>query len=254
MSRALLLAAVLAAPAAAAPRVVSDGLETMKRWTVYDDAPAGALDLARLCRAAYLPCGLVVRAGEDLSVPAAKVGGENAYDLLQALLAAHPGYRARFSQGTLTVEPEGDRCAAALERPLKRRWYDSASPPAVAADALAAAGLAAVSAQARALTLDAALGARYKDLQFEVRRGATARQVLDGVAATDGWMMWTLTSAAGPAGEPCARFSSDDWRKPQAVAGPPKRGWAPNDWAGRRSLPSRAEVAPPPPVMLESPR
>jgi hypothetical protein len=242
------LAALLLPGAAAAIRVTTGGLEPMKRWTVYDDGPAGTLDLERLCRAAYLPCGAVLRPGDELSVPSGPIGGENAYDLLTRLLAAHPGYRAEFSQGALNVLPKDDACLAALDKPAPRANYAKRTALSIAADELEAAGLRGPAAGLRAAALARGEVERYLDLDFEVRKGATLRDALNGAAAADGRMMWVARST----GRGCGTFRGTDWRKSQALARPAKRGWVPNGNAARALMPERAEVAPPPPVMLES--
>lgn len=254
---ALVAAALLSGPSAAAPEFRTNGLEPMKRWIVYDDGPAGPLDLARLCRSAFLACGAVVRPGEALAVRAERVGGENAYDLLMLILAAHPGYRAEFSQGALNVLPEGgDRCVAALRAPAPPRAFARRPAAAAAAEELDAAGWGAHAADVRSAALPPGEIERYLDLDFDVRPGATLRQFLNAVAATDGRMMWTAESVPPCAGAKdcapaCGRLAVRSWRRPQALAAPAKRGWVPLDSPGVRLL-SRAEVAPPPPVMLES--
>lgn len=255
--RLLALAALLAVPAAGAPSVVTDGLTPMKRWIVYDEGPAGELDLARLCRAARLPCGAILPPGERLAVPAPKIGGENAYDLLTRILAAHPEYRASFEEGTLTVARDGDLCARALERPAARARYAKLSSPAVAAEILSAAGFAEQSRGLLTSALAPIEAARYFDLDFEVRGGASVRRALDDVASTDGLMMWLAESEPSCSGakacaRPCRAFRVADWRSPQALESPARRGWTPNGAPRPHLMLDHAEVAPPAPVMLES--
>ena len=253
------LAVLLASTAAAAPppAVRTDGLTPMRRWTVYDDGPGGDLDLARLCRAARLSCGAVLPPGERLAARAEKIGGENAYDLLALILAAHPGYRASFEEGALTVSRDGDRCARALERPAKRAHYSKLAAPAVAAEILRAAGFDAPARGMAASTLDPLDAARFLDLDFEVRSGASVRRALDDVASTDGLMMWIAETDPACAGEkacprPCRAFRAVDWRRPQELERPPRRGWTPNGVPLPHLMRDHADVAPPAPVMLES--
>lgn len=250
------LAALTAAAAAAPPEVRTDGLTPMKRWTVYDEDPSADLDLARLCRAARLSCGAVLPPGERLAAKAKRIGGENAYDLLQLILAAHPGYRASFEEGALTVARGGDLCARALERPARRAHYAKLASPAVAAEILRAAGFEGARGMLTS-TLDPADAARFLDLDFEVRSGATVRRALDDVASTDGLMMWVAESE--PACErskacarPCRSFRAADWRPPQALERPPRRGWTPDGVRPPHYMRDHADVAPPAPVMLES--
>jgi len=252
------LLAALAAPASALPPDVrTDGLTPMKRWTVYDDGPGGDLDLARLCRGARLSCGAVLPPGERLAAKAAKIGGENAYDLLQTILAAHPGYRASFEEGALTVSRDGDLCALALERPAKRAHFAKLAAPAVAAEILSGAGFAEAARGMRTATVDPADAARFLDLDFEVRSGATVRRALDDVASTDGLMMWVAVSepsceGAKACARPCRSFSAADWRPPQELERPPRRGWTPDGVRPPHLMSDHADVAPPAPVMLES--
>jgi len=249
---------VLAAAASAAPPpdIRTDGLTPMKRWTVYDEDPSKDLDLARLCRAARLSCGAVLPPGERLAAKAEKVGGENAYDLLALILAAHPGYRASFEEGALNVSRDGDLCARALERPARRARFPKLSAPAVGAEILRAAGFAASRGMLTS-TLDPADAARFLDLDFEVRAGATVRRALDDVASTDGLMMWVAESEPACVGakacaRPCRAFRAADWRPPQALERPPRRGWTPDGVPLPHLMRDHADVAPPAPVMLES--
>jgi hypothetical protein len=253
----LLAFAASAAFAAAPPDVRTDGLTPMKRWTVYDEDPSKDLDLARLCRAARLSCGAVLPPGERLAAKAEKIGGENAYDLLMRILAAHPGYRASFEEGALNVSRDGDLCARALERPARRARYPNLSDPAVAAEILRAAGFEEPARGMLTSTLDPSDAARFLDLDFEVRGGASVRRALDGVASTDGLMMWIAESepscsGAKPRASPCRAFRAADWRPPQALERPPRRGWTPDGVPLPHLMRDHAEVAPPAPVMLES--
>lgn len=248
---------LVAVAAAAPPAVLTDGLTPMKRWTVYDNGPGGDLDLARLCRAARLSCGAVLPPGERLAAKADKIGGENAYDLLALILAAHPGYRASFEEGALTVSRDGDLCGRALERPAKRAHYSKLSAPAVAAEILRSSGFGEQSRGLLTSALDPAEAARYLDLDFEVRGGASVRRALDDVASTDGLMMWIAEpdpacAGAASCARPCRAFRLSDWRPPQALEAPARRGWTPNGVPLPHLMRDHADVAPPAPVMLES--
>ncbi len=236
---------------AAGPRLVTDGLEPTRTWIVYDDGAGKELDFARLCRGAGLPCGAVLRRGERLSATVPRVGGATVYDLVKALLAAHPDYRARFVEGALDIAPLQDRCSAALDRPLARRDYRAAHPAEIAAGALSAAGQRASAADARALARDFFDASRYRVLELEILEGATARQVLDGAAAIDGMMMWSLESAAAcPPGrtcEPCGRFTAGVWRGRQAASRPPVHGQVPDPRASWHAVSAEKPKEPPAP-------
>jgi hypothetical protein len=155
------------------------------------------------------------------------------------------------------VAREGDLCARALERPARRANFPKLAAPAVAAEILLAAGFERESRSLLTSALDPLDAARYLDLDFEVRGGASVRRALDDVASTDGLMMWIAEpepacSGAKACARPCRGFRVENWRAPQALERPAKRGWSPNGAPLPRLMPDHAEVAPPAPVMLES--
>ncbi|MCR4294446.1 MAG: hypothetical protein NUW21_02855 [Elusimicrobia bacterium] len=209
----LLLAAALALSASARAAPAFATLEKVRGWPVYDGRVSGETDLGDLCRMARLPCGVVAAKGERLRAPAGPIAGLTVGELLDRVLAAHPGYAAEMSEGVLFVRRPKDACAAALERPAAPERYPIRSARVASWLVLRAAGWpAAADAGLASLTGDAE-DARYLRVDLIVHEGASVRRTLDAIARGDGRMLW----AAESDGKACAGFRFENRRRPQAI-------------------------------------
>lgn len=211
MIAALLLA--LAAPAAAWS---GPDLAKVRSWTVYDPRESGTVDFLDLCRLARLPCGAVAAPGEKLAAPAGPIAGRNVGELLDRILAAHPGHRASFDDGVLSIRAAG-ACEKALSKPMPPR---TAFPPRTARVAawlaLRRAGWKAEADRAMMSLGGEREDARFLNVELIVGRGVTVAQTLDAIARADGRMVWIAEQDA----KGCSGFRIASWREPQPLDGP----------------------------------
>lgn len=209
----LLLAAALALSASARAAPAFAALEKIRGWPVYDERVSGETDLDDVCRMALLPCGVVAAKGERLKAPAGPIAGRTVGDLLDRVLAAHPGYVAEMSEGVLFVRRPKDLCAAALERPAAPGDSPARSARVASWLVLREAGWpSAANAGLASLTGDAE-DARYQRVELLVHKGASVRRTLGAIARGDGRMLW----AAESDGKSCTGFRFNSWRRPRAI-------------------------------------
>lgn len=209
---ALLLALALAAPAAAAPSF--PGLEKIRAWPIYDARASGETDFGDVCRMARLACAVIAPKGETLEAPEGPIAGRTAGELLDRVLAAHPGYALEMREGVLTIRRRKDACAAALERPAREADLPPLSGRVAALRILRGSGWPAAADAALASLTGEAEDARYLPVQVVVHKGASVRRTLDAIARGDGRMLWLAESD----GKGCAGFRFLNWRAPQALA------------------------------------
>lgn len=209
---AVLLALALSLPAAAAPSFPD--LAKVRGWPIYDERAAGATDLGDVCRMARLPCGVIAPKGEALAAPEGPIAGRTAGELLDRVLAAHPGYAAELIDGVLVVRRPADACAAALERPARAADLPAMSGRVAALRILLGSGWPAPAKAGLASLAGEAEDARYLPVQVLVHKGASVRRALDAIARADGRMLW----AAESDGKACTGFRFRNWRAPQAVS------------------------------------
>lgn len=210
MTLAASLAVLLALPAAAAKPSAS--LEKIRSWPVYDAREKGAIDLVELCRLARLPCGAVAAPGERLAAPEGPIAGRTVGELLDRILAAHPGYRAEFNESVLTVVRDGP-CRGALKRRAPKSRYPVRTARVAAWLALRVAGWSAAADVGLASLSGEREDARYLNVELIVHDGATVRGVLDGLARGDGRMVWFAEEGRTS----CSGFRFDNWRAPQPL-------------------------------------
>lgn len=213
MIRAAALFLLLALPAAARRDVT---LEKVRSWAVYDPRDSGTIDFRELCRLARLPCSAIVARGERLEAPAGPIAGRNVGELLDRVLAAHPGHRASFDDGVLSIKASG-ACETALSKPLPPR---TAFPPRTARVAawltLRKAGWKAEADRAMMSLGGERDDARFLNVELVVGRGVTVGGAVDAVARGDGRMVWFAEQDA----KGCSGFRIDSWREPQGLDGP----------------------------------
>lgn len=209
----LLVAATLALcyPARAAPTFPT--LEKVRAWPVYDARAAGETDLGDLCRIARLACGVVAPKGEELTAPEGPIAGKTVGELLDRILAAHPGYSAELGEGVLVVRPAKDKCASALEKPAAEAHYPAQSARVASWLILRASGWPALGNAGLASLAGDAEDARYLRVEVLIHKGASVRRALDAIARGDGRMLWRAESD----GKSCAGFRFRNWRAPQAI-------------------------------------
>jgi hypothetical protein len=211
--RILLLAFALAprAPARAAPAFAT--LEKVRAWPVYDARASGETNLGDLCRMARLACGLVAPKGTELKAPEGPIAGLTVGEILDRILAAHPGYAAELSEGVLVVRPAKDACAAALEKPAAEAHYPARSARVASWMVLRASGWPALGNAGLASLAGDAEDARYLRVEVMIHKGASVRRALDAIARGDGRMLWRADSGR----RSCAGFAFRNWRAPQAI-------------------------------------